>query len=281
MKYFPLLVLGALASAAHAREAKLTIFDAGSDAGFQLLVPGARTIETDVVEDGGDRAESSDQADAGIGSPVGRSDALARDFAQLLPIEPVVYETDGLHVPAWLRRGDNPFRRYSLKRTVTWSSGNCATSGYRPFPGISAEAQARRRLYYPKMVAAACQAGVPVDLLDALVVQESRYNPRAKSHAGAIGMAQLMPGTARYLGVFNAWDIDENLRGGARYLREQLDEFGSWHLALSAYNAGPGAVKKHDGIPPYRETRNYVSTILGSLKAYSIQPVRVASLSSF
>ncbi|MGQ0567195.1 MAG: lytic transglycosylase domain-containing protein [Gemmobacter sp.] len=110
--------------------------------------------------------------------------------------------------------------------------------------------------------AAARKHGVPEDLFLRLVQQESGWNPGAKSDKGATGLAQLMPGTARRLGV----DIDDplqNLEGGARYLRMMRDKFGSWRLALAAYNAGPGAVEKHDGIPPYAETTNYVKVILG------------------
>lgn len=106
-------------------------------------------------------------------------------------------------------------------------------------------------------------------LFDSLIVQESRYNPRALSRAGAIGMAQLMPGTARDLRVINPWNVADNLRGGARYLRQQLDEFSSWHLALSAYNAGPGSVRRHRGIPPYRETTAYVRSIMAAIRLNS------------
>ena len=111
--------------------------------------------------------------------------------------------------------------------------------------------------------AAARKYGVPEDLFLRLVQQESGWNPNARSHKGAYGLAQLMPQTARYLGV-NPRDPAQNLEGGARYLREQYNTFRSWRLALAAYNAGPKAVEKYGGVPPYKETRNYVRIILGS-----------------
>ncbi len=110
---------------------------------------------------------------------------------------------------------------------------------------------------------AARRHNIPEDLFLRLVTQESAWNPKARSHKGAIGLAQLMPGTARYLGV-NPHDPVQNLDGGARYLAEQYRKFRSWRLALAAYNAGPAAVEKHNGVPPYRETQGYVRAILGS-----------------
>ncbi len=110
---------------------------------------------------------------------------------------------------------------------------------------------------------AARRHGVPVDLFLRLVQQESGWNANARSNKGAYGLAQLMPATARTLGV-DRKDPVENLDGGAKYLKQQYLTFGSWRLALAAYNAGPEAVKKHGGVPPYRETRNYVRVIWGS-----------------
>ncbi|MBS9716161.1 lytic transglycosylase domain-containing protein [Pseudohalocynthiibacter aestuariivivens] len=111
--------------------------------------------------------------------------------------------------------------------------------------------------------AAARRHGIPENLFLRLVQQESGWNANARSHKGAIGLAQLMPATARTLGV-NPRIPSENLEGGARYLRAQYETFRSWRLALAAYNAGPQAVTRHGGVPPYRETRNYVRRILGS-----------------
>lgn len=109
---------------------------------------------------------------------------------------------------------------------------------------------------------AARRHGVPEDLFLRLVQQESGWNPTAQSPKGALGLAQLMPDTARSLRV-DPLDPEENLEGGARYLKQQFRAFGNWKLALAAYNAGPGAVKKHGGIPPFRETIDYVRIIAG------------------
>jgi soluble lytic murein transglycosylase-like protein len=98
-----------------------------------------------------------------------------------------------------------------------------------------------------------------------VVWQESRWRENAVSPVGARGLAQLMPGTARYLGV-NADDPFANLEGGARYLREQLDRFdGDLEKALAAYNAGPGRVERANGVPNIRETKQYVAAIMGRL----------------
>lgn len=117
--------------------------------------------------------------------------------------------------------------------------------------------------YLDAAKAAARDQGVPEDLFLRLVQQESGWNPAAISPKGAKGLAQLMPDTAARLGV-NIDDPLQNLAGGARYLRQMYDKFGTWRLALAAYNAGPQAVDAHDGIPPYVETQNYVLAILGT-----------------
>ncbi|MFN3677713.1 MAG: lytic transglycosylase domain-containing protein [Sphingomonas pseudosanguinis] len=141
--------------------------------------------------------------------------------------------------------------------------------------------EARRAQYCPLIQAVACEAGVPVGLFDALVAQESRYDPLIVSPKGAVGLTQLMPGTARGLGVFNSRDPLSNLRGGARYLRAHLDEFKRVDLALAAYNAGPGRVRSMRRIPPFRETMDYVAAITrgwstGSFRTASIQTAGLA-----
>ena len=109
---------------------------------------------------------------------------------------------------------------------------------------------------------AARKHGIPENLFLRLDEQESGWNPSAESLAGAKGLAQLMPDTARNLGV-DIHDPGENLNGGARYLRMMYDRFGSWRLALAAYNAGPAAVEQNAGIPPFAETITYVKAIMG------------------
>ena len=110
------------------------------------------------------------------------------------------------------------------------------------------------------------QEGIDPNLFTRLVQQESSFRPDAVSPAGAIGLAQLMPGTARDLGV-DPSDPVQNLTGGARYLRQQLDAFQDPTLALAAYNAGPGNVRKYGGVPPFEETQNYVARVLGAPSA--------------
>ena len=100
-------------------------------------------------------------------------------------------------------------------------------------------------------------------LVQAVVQVESGYNRRAQSSKGAIGLMQLMPGTASDLAVSDPWDTEQNLSGGTSYLRQLIDRFGGLDLALAAYNAGPEAVAKYSGIPPYSETREYVRRVLG------------------
>lgn len=119
-----------------------------------------------------------------------------------------------------------------------------------------------RGQYHGMAREAARRHAIPEDLFLRLVQQESGWNPTAKSHKGALGLAQLMPETARALRV-DPTDPYQNLDGGARYLKKQFSAFGTWKLALAAYNAGPGAVKKYGGIPPFAETKNYVKVIAG------------------
>ncbi len=122
---------------------------------------------------------------------------------------------------------------------------------------------ALRALYEPMAREAARSAGLNESIFCRMIEVESGWDPNAMSPVGAMGLGQLMPGTAFELGVDDPFDPQQNLAGAAKYLARQHKRFGSYLLALAAYNAGPGAVMRHGGVPPYRETRRYVRKILG------------------
>jgi soluble lytic murein transglycosylase-like protein len=133
--------------------------------------------------------------------------------------------------------------------------------------------------YDAQITAAATKYAIDPALLKGLIRQESNFNAAARSSAGAQGLTQLMPGTAAGLGVTDATDPAQAIDGGAKYLKQQLDRFGGdVTKALAAYNAGPGAVAKHGGVPPYAETQNYVQKVLGYAAEYgSATPAAAAA----
>ncbi len=135
-----------------------------------------------------------------------------------------------------------------------------------PSPNLSeGSLSALRKRIEQATASAARKYDLPEKLVRSVIRHESNFDPTAVSPAGAQGLMQLMPGTARELGVKDPFDIRQNIDGGARYLRQMIDQFdGDWRKALAAYNAGPGTVRKYGGVPPYPETRRYVRKVMSS-----------------
>lgn len=207
--------------------------------------------------------------------PADKTAKLAREFTSMAEDMPPAFAEPGtssqtIPVPRWMGSTDGAQKHDWAGFAPNWGPSislvPCRAEPYAPSPQLPAQAERRRATWYFTMVDAACEAGVPVRLFDALIIQESRYNPAATSPKGAAGLAQLMPASARGLGVRNVWDPVENMRGGARYIRSLLDEFGRFDLALAAYNAGAGRVRATRRVPRISETIHYVSGILVTMQ---------------
>lgn len=195
------------------------------------------------MNDGGINAVESrvQQIESLIQSMEARKATLLQKQPSSLPVDPM----QGSESP-------KPFQFYLQQ------AGKTAANNSNPIP-----ANSRFQATQPLVESLSNQYGVDKNLVNAIIQQESGFNPNAVSHSGARGLMQLMPGTAQHLGVTNPHDPAQNLDGGIRYIKGLLDQYnGNIPLALAAYNAGPGAVAKYKGVPPYKETQNYVRNIL-------------------
>jgi soluble lytic murein transglycosylase-like protein len=147
----------------------------------------------------------------------------------------------------------------TVQKAEASASNTALESNYQKQPSGPSEP----RILEKSITKAAAKYSLPPELIKAVIRAESNFDAKAVSIAGAQGLMQLMPATAEELGVKDPFDIDQNVDGGSRYLREMLDRFnGDVKLALAAYNAGPGTVEKYDGDVPYRETQNYVKRVM-------------------
>jgi len=202
--------------------------------------------------------------------------ALVRRTALLAVLVGLAAVLPGLAAPA--RAGSGIFT-YIDDRGVLHFSDRPTDRRYQPVRvprrGAGASLSTPRRILapdddtYDALIAyLARRHGVQAALVKAVIAAESAFDPKAVSRAGAQGLMQLMPTTADELGVVAPFEAAENIDGGVRYLRAMLDRYGDVHRALAAYNAGPKAVDRYDGIPPYRETQAYVVRVLNYYRGY-------------
>ena len=167
-------------------------------------------------------------------------------------------------------RGQGPSTGGAAPPTTAFAAQLQSATAATAAPTATAASAGAASTPYDALIAESAQRnGVDPALLKGLIRQESNFDPAARSGAGAVGLTQLMPATAAGLGVADPTDPAQAIEGGARYLRAQLDRFGGDEAkALAAYNAGPGAVQRFGGVPPYAETQAYVQRVLGYARDY-------------
>jgi soluble lytic murein transglycosylase-like protein len=164
------------------------------------------------------------------------------------------------------RPQDPSARTFSVPARAPGSHAPATVAAAGPFRTTKSQYSRRAEQFDALIEENAAAHGLSPHLVRAVIQQESAFNPLARSHKGAMGLMQLMPGTAAELGVRDPYDPSENIRGGVTYLKGLLQKFAqNVELALAAYNAGPGAVEKYGAVPPYRETRDYVTRITNNV----------------
>jgi hypothetical protein len=224
-----------------------------------------------------ENAMLSSFADRAAVTEAGAMDVVPRYAAQLLKGSAFgggegFVRMPRVFLPAWMRPGHAQFAGQLMPVGLP-SIGNCGPRDYVPSGMLRARGEERRRILYPLVVQSACRYGIPVGLFDAMIIQESRYNPSAVSPKGAFGLGQLMPGTAADLRV-NPYMISDNLEGAAKYLSLHLREFNDPVLALAAYNAGPGRVRVSRAVPRIYETQDYVQKIMWNWRTLEVAAQR-------
>jgi hypothetical protein len=274
----------------HAREATLIDFTSNIAVRSASGAPPTDKIYDDLVYEASMGDAGSENRSIGSQSVFNLMSAELAERSTLFPTTAGTHPinnspTAGLRIPAWMEpkraASSSQFQSAALfsSNLSGGSFDRCDGRGFSPAWWLDVRVEARRALHFDTVAAVACEFGVPTSLLDAVIAQESGYKYWAISPKGAMGMMQIMPGTASQLGLADPFNSLANMRAGARYLRTQLDRFGRVDLALAAYNAGPHRRSLKEGrLPMIAETLNYVRTIMTNWARLSPRNVEIASV---